>query len=125
VIGTHQITVGLLDQCVVHPREVFRPAIKDAAKSIILVHNHPSGDPTPSDKDLQLTRRLEEVGQTLGIQVLDHIIVARTGIVSIHECPRPSASSRLKSGVSILLAFRFIGSNASWKLTPPHRSPQD
>jgi len=87
VISTHQITVGLLDQCMVHPREVFRPAIKDAAKSIILVHNHPSGDPTPSDKDLQLTRRLEEVGQMLGIQVLDHIIVARTGILSIQESP--------------------------------------
>jgi DNA repair protein RadC len=87
VISTHQITVGLLDQCMVHPREVFRPAIKDAAKSIVLVHNHPSGDPTPSDKDLQLTRRLEEVGQLLGIQVLDHIIVARTGILSIHESP--------------------------------------
>ena len=87
VISTHQITIGLLDQCMVHPREVFRPAIKDAAKSIILVHNHPSGDPTPSDKDLQLTRRLEEVGQTLGIQVLDHIIVARSGFLSIHESP--------------------------------------
>jgi DNA repair protein RadC len=85
VLNTHQVTVGLLDQCVVHPREVFRPAIKDAAKSIILVHNHPSGDPTPSDKDVQLTRRMEEVGQTLGIQVLDHIVVARHGVYSIQE----------------------------------------
>jgi DNA repair protein RadC len=89
VLHTHQITVGLLDQCVVHPREVFRPAIRDAAKSIILVHNHPSGDPTPSDKDVQLTRRMEEVGQTLGVQVLDHIIVARSGAISIREHPSP------------------------------------
>jgi DNA repair protein RadC len=87
VLHTHQITVGLLDQCVVHPREVFRPAIRDAAKSIILVHNHPSGDPAPSDKDVQLTKRMEEVGQTLGVQVLDHIIVARHGTVSIREQP--------------------------------------
>jgi DNA repair protein RadC len=85
VIDVHQVSVGLLDQTVVHPREVFRPAIKDAAKTVILVHNHPSGDPTPSDKDQSLTQRLEEAGQTLGIQVLDHIIVARDGAVSIRE----------------------------------------
>jgi DNA repair protein RadC len=85
VLATHPISRGLLDQTVVHPREVFRPAIKEAAKSIILVHNHPSGDPTPSDKDLTLTRRLDESGTLLGIQVLDHIIVARNGAVSIRE----------------------------------------
>lgn len=85
VINTHRITVGLLDQCVVHPREVFRPAIKDAAKSIFLVHNHPSGDATPSDKDRQLTQRLQEAGDLLGIQVLDHLIVAHQGTVSLRE----------------------------------------
>lgn len=85
VISGHLITIGLLDQCMIHPREVFRPAIKDAAKSIILVHNHPSGDPTPSDKDRQLTERLESAGQLLGIQVLDHIVVARHGVVSLQE----------------------------------------
>ena len=85
VIGTHRVSVGALDQAVVHPREVFRPAIKDAAKSIVLVHNHPSGDPTPSEKDRNLTGRLEEAGRTVGIQVLDHIIVARNGAVSLRE----------------------------------------
>ncbi len=85
LVGTHQISVGSLDRSLVHPREVFRPAVKDAAKSIILVHNHPSGDPTPSDDDLLVTRRLEDAGQTLGIHVLDHIIVARTGTTSIQE----------------------------------------
>jgi DNA repair protein RadC len=85
VVAVHPITVGSLDRSLVHPREVFRPAIKDAAKAIILIHNHPSGDPTPSDEDLIVTRKLEEAGQTLGIEVLDHIIVARSGAASIQE----------------------------------------
>jgi DNA repair protein RadC len=85
VVNTHLISVGTLDRSLVHPREVFRPAIKDAAKSIILVHNHPSGDPTPSEEDLLVTRRLEKAGSTLGVQVLDHIVVARNGEVSIRE----------------------------------------
>jgi DNA repair protein RadC len=85
LVGTHQISVGSLDRSLIHPREVFRPAIKDAAKAIILMHNHPSGDPTPSDEDLLVTKRLEEAGDTLGIQVLDHIVVARNGAVSIRE----------------------------------------
>ena len=85
VLNHHLVSRGLLDQTVVHPREVFRPAIKDAAKSVILVHNHPSGDPTPSDKDLALTRRLEEAGKLLDIQVLDHIVVAGDGAASLRE----------------------------------------
>lgn len=85
VVGTHQISVGVLDQSVVHPREVFRAAIRDAAKSILLVHNHPSGDPTPSGQDVDITRRLEEAGETVGINVLDHIIVARQGAASLRE----------------------------------------
>jgi DNA repair protein RadC len=85
VVGSHQISVGLLDQSMVHPREVFRAAIRDAAKSIILVHNHPSGDPAPSGQDVALTRRLEQVGETVGIEVLDHIIVARRGATSMRE----------------------------------------
>jgi DNA repair protein RadC len=84
-LGAHRISVGSLDRSLVHPREVFRPAIKDAAKAIILVHNHPSGDPTPSEEDLVVTKRLEDAGNTLGIQVLDHIIVARAGAASIQE----------------------------------------
>jgi DNA repair protein RadC len=83
MLGAHRVAIGSLDRSLVHPREVFRPAIRDAAKAILLVHNHPSGDPTPSEEDLTVTRRLEEAGQTLGIWVLDHIIVARAGAVSI------------------------------------------
>jgi DNA repair protein RadC len=85
VVGTHLISVGTLDRSLVHPREVFRPAIKDAAKAIILVHNHPSGDPTPSEEDLLVTARLDQAGSTLGVHVLDHIIVARGGEVSIRD----------------------------------------
>ena len=85
VIDTHQITVGTLDASLVHPREVFRPAIKDAASSILLVHNHPSGDPTPSREDLAVTKRLEDSGQTLGISVLDHIVLGSFQCLSIRE----------------------------------------
>jgi DNA repair protein RadC len=85
IVGVHQISVGSLDRSLVHPREVFRPAIKDAAKAIILVHNHPSGNATPSEEDLVVTKRLEDAGHTLGIQVLDHIIVARASAASIQE----------------------------------------
>lgn len=76
-IAQHLITVGTLDASLVHPREVFRPAIRDAASAILLVHNHPSGDPTPSSEDRAVTRKLKEVGELIGIRVLDHIIVAR------------------------------------------------
>lgn len=70
-----RITRGTLDSSLVHPREVFRAAIADAAAAILLIHNHPSGDPTPSPADREVTRRLKEVGDIVGIQVLDHIVV--------------------------------------------------
>ncbi len=85
VINTHQVSVGTLDSSLVHPREVFRPAIKDAASSIILVHNHPSGDPTPSGEDRAVTKRIEQCGETLGISVLDHIVLGSFRSVSIRE----------------------------------------
>ena len=85
VIDTHCITVGTLDASLVHPREVFRAAIKDAASSIILTHNHPSGDPTPSREDIAVTRRLTDCGKTMGIDVLDHIVLGRSHSVSIQE----------------------------------------
>lgn len=85
VIDCHQITVGTLDASLVHPREVFRPAIKDAASSVLLVHNHPSGDPTPSKEDIRVTRRLESAGELIGIDVLDHIILGHPVSVSLRE----------------------------------------
>ena len=75
VVGVNVVSVGDLSSCVVHPREVFKAAILANAASIILAHNHPSGDPTPSPEDIAVTRRIAEAGQILGIELLDHIIV--------------------------------------------------
>jgi DNA repair protein RadC len=76
------IAVGSLTASVVHPRDVFRPVLLDAAAAVIFVHNHPSGDPTPSAEDRALTRRLREVGDLIGVRVLDHIIIGKGRYVS-------------------------------------------
>lgn len=89
IIDAHRISVGTLNASLIHPREVFRPAILDCAASIIAVHNHPSGDPKPSKEDYSVTERLTRVGESIGIDLLDHIVVARDGVVSIREV-RPS-----------------------------------
>jgi DNA repair protein RadC len=70
------VSIGTLTASLVHPREVFRPAIRHGAVSLILVHNHPSGDPEPSADDLALTKRLVKAGELLGIEILDHLILA-------------------------------------------------
>jgi DNA repair protein RadC len=75
IIKEELITKGILDSSIIHPREVFRPAIKNSASKIILVHNHPSGDPTPSQEDLEMTKRIIELGKNIDIRVLDHVIV--------------------------------------------------
>jgi DNA repair protein RadC len=77
-----RITRGTLDSSLVHPREVFRPAIADAASRVLLIHNHPSGDTTPSRADIDITKRLVEVGKLIGIEVLDHIIVGDGRVAS-------------------------------------------
>lgn len=79
------ITRGTLDASVVHPREVFRAAITESAAALILVHNHPSGDPTPSPEDVAVTRQLASAGQLLGIPVLDHVVVGDGRYVSFVE----------------------------------------
>jgi DNA repair protein RadC len=79
------VSLGTLTMNLVHPREVFRPAIEHSAAGIILVHNHPSGDPTPSAEDLKVTRQLMEVGRLLDIEVLDHVIIARDAFVSLRR----------------------------------------
>ncbi|MBM3315226.1 hypothetical protein FJY71_05210, partial [candidate division WOR-3 bacterium] len=76
LVGRRSVSEGSLDTTLAHPREVFDPAIRAAAASVIVVHNHPSGDPTPSDDDVRLTRRLVEAGKVLGIRLLDHVIIA-------------------------------------------------
>ena len=83
--GIVRVTRGTLDASLVHPRDVFRPAIAAAAASILLVHNHPSGDPAPSREDKAVTDRLTDVGKTIGITVLDHIVVGDGKAVSIRE----------------------------------------
>lgn len=85
MIGSHLVTVGTLDASLVHPREVFRPAIRDAASAVLLAHNHPSGDPTPSREDHQVTERLTDAGNLMGINVLDHIVLANERCLSIRE----------------------------------------
>ena len=81
-----RITRGTLDASLVHPREVFRAAIADCAAAILLIHNHPSGDSTPSRQDREVTDRLKKCGEMLGIQVIDHIVVGDNRAVSLQEC---------------------------------------
>jgi DNA repair protein RadC len=72
------ISVGSLNQSIVHPREVFKTALLSSAAAIIVLHNHPTGDPSPSREDIEITRRLREAGELLGIKILDHIIIGDT-----------------------------------------------
>ena len=85
LLALDSVSVGTINSTIVHPREVFKSAIKKSANSIILVHNHPSGDPHPSKEDLQITRRLSEVGDIVGIKVLDHIVIGSNKHFSFKE----------------------------------------
>jgi len=77
IIGEQLIGKGILDASIIHPREVFKPAIKNSCSKIVLVHNHPSGDPEPSSEDKEITEKLARAGGELGINVLDHIIIGK------------------------------------------------
>jgi DNA repair protein RadC len=85
VIKPERITVGILNQALAHPREVFKPAIKESASAMILVHNHPNGDPTPSEDDKKITKELKEAAAVLGLRIIDHIIVSREKALSMVE----------------------------------------
>lgn len=85
IIAWEVVSIGSLTASVVHPREVFKPAIIKGAASIILVHNHPSGDPTPSKEDLEVTARMVQVGRVMDISVLDHIIIGGDSFISMKE----------------------------------------
>jgi DNA repair protein RadC len=85
VIKCRNITKGLLNHSLVHPREVFRDAILDCAHSIICVHNHPSDSLDPSSADIKITKQLKNAGIIIGIELLDHVIVSKTGIVSMRS----------------------------------------
>lgn len=85
VIGKKQIFKGTLNSSLVHPREVFREALKKSAHSIIISHNHPSGDPTPSNEDVNITLRIKECGNLMGIELIDHIIIGDKKFISMKE----------------------------------------
>ena len=85
VLKELQVSEGSLNASIVHPREVFQPVIRESAAAVLFVHNHPSGDPTPSQEDLTLTRRLQDAGQLMGVRVLDHIIIGSDRYVSLAD----------------------------------------
>lgn len=85
VIGDVLVSEGSLNSSIVHPREVFREAIMRSANRLVLVHNHPSGDPTPSEQDVQITKRLVDAGRIMGIELLDHIIIGDGEYVSLKQ----------------------------------------
>lgn len=85
LLASELIAVGSLDASLVHPREIFKAAVRYSAAAVILLHNHPSGDPTPSEADINCTRRLVEAGRVLGIGILDHIIIGDGRFVSCRE----------------------------------------
>ena len=82
ILDVVTISVGSLDTSIVHPREVFREAVRRSSASVIFVHNHPSGDPVPSEEDIAVTKRLMQAGELLGVQVLDHIVIGDNVFVS-------------------------------------------
>ena len=85
IIGISTVSIGTLNSNLVHPREVFKDAISHSAASVVFAHNHPSGDPEPSEDDLTITERLTEAGKILGIEVIDHIIISKNGFFSFKE----------------------------------------
>jgi DNA repair protein RadC len=85
VIMIRDVSIGSLNSSIVHPREVFNDAVKRSAASIIVCHNHPSGDPSPSTEDVNITHRLKECGRILGIDLLDHMIIGNGSYVSLKE----------------------------------------
>lgn len=85
VISVKRVFIGSLNSSIVHPREVFNDAIKKSSASIIICHNHPSGDPSPSNEDIKVTYRLKECGELLGIQLIDHLIIGNGKYISLKE----------------------------------------
>ena len=85
ILRREVISIGSLNASIVHPREVFRSAFILCAASLVLAHNHPSGDTQPSEEDLAITRRLSEAGRLLGIELVDHVVVAESGYTSFRE----------------------------------------
>ena len=85
IVNTHISSIGTLNCASIHPRDVFREAIRNNANSIIIVHNHPSGDSEPSTEDEQVTEKLFEAGELLGVKVLDHVVIGKESYYSFQE----------------------------------------
>ena len=85
LLSTRIVFIGSLDTVVTHPREVYREATIVGAAAVVVFHNHPSGDPTPTTEDMLLTRRMRDAGQVLGIELLDHVVLSDTGYVSLRD----------------------------------------
>lgn len=85
VIKQKTVFIGSLNASIVHPREVFKEALRTSSAAVICLHNHPSGDPSPSTEDINVTKRLDEAGKILGITLLDHIVVGENCFISLKE----------------------------------------
>ncbi|MBX6394942.1 MAG: DNA repair protein RadC [Alicyclobacillaceae bacterium] len=85
ILGEEVVSVGSLNASIVHPREIFKTALKRSAAAVVCAHNHPSGDPTPSPEDVDVTKRLSEAGRILGIDLLDHVVIGHGAFVSMRE----------------------------------------
>jgi DNA repair protein RadC len=85
LVHKETISIGTLNTNLVHPREVFEPALRHSAANVMVAHNHPSGDPEPSEDDLEITKRLTEAGKMMGVEIMDHIVVSKNGHFSFKE----------------------------------------
>ena len=99
MLNRHMVSLGILDTALIHPREVFRAAILDGAAAVLLAHNHPSGDPTPSAEDVRITKQLVQAGQVVGIKVLDHVVIGRAAVPVGDQPGRLGFVSLRESGV--------------------------
>ncbi len=99
LVGRHMVSLGIADASLIHPREVVRPAILDGAAAVVLLHNHPSGDPTPSAEDVRLTRQMVDAGKVVGIRVMDHVIIGRPAEPQGDRPGRPGFLSMRESGL--------------------------
>ncbi len=93
-----EVSRGSLNQSLVHPREVFAPALREAAAALVVVHNHPSGDPEPSREDVEVTRRLSEAGEILGVRLVDHVVTGAEEFRSFARMGWLPAQGRTRSG---------------------------
>ncbi|MEX1030009.1 MAG: JAB domain-containing protein [Paenibacillaceae bacterium] len=85
VVGLHVLAIGTIDAAIINQREIFKAALLNNASYVIMFHNHPSGDPTPSQDDITVTKQMELAGQIMGIPILDHIIIGESSFVSLRE----------------------------------------